>query len=151
MIQDPLIEDLLSIEGVYEVNIAEVSKNRIGRIGEVTVCIQSVDNLPETYQKIEKKLSLTLGEGNYSISLCQTDDDFLSQVYHHIHFTLYEGERLGNYSQMIEGINDRLSTFDGILSYQLWVDQERIYLQLNSEHATMNKVIPLNRNEETCS
>jgi uncharacterized protein YueI len=78
------------------------------------------------------------------LTILDKRDPYLESLYEKVHYALMEGERRGNYSYMNKEISLLLSDEKGLVNYHLWVDQERIYLQLFSEENYLYEVIPIN-------
>ena len=68
----------------------------------------------------------------------------MESLYEKVHYALMEGERRGNYSDMNKEIFLLLNDEMDLVNYHLWVDQEKIYLQLSSDGNYLYEVIPIN-------
>ena len=139
LIDEPLKESLLKVDGVENVNITNTNKN-----SEISIFLQEVKDLSKTYREIEGILDLTYKQGSYQVTILDKRDPYLESLYEKVHYALMEGERRGNYSYMNKEISLLLSDEKGLVNYHLWVDQERIYLQLFSEENYLYEVIPIN-------
>lgn len=151
LIQEPLLETLAEIEGVVNVEMGEETCPEEGKVHGISVNLAKVENLPETYNQLDNSLSSVLGKGNYRLYLSSNwKTKEMKHAYQEIHYHLYEGERTGSYSRMHEALISMLTKDDRVLSYDLWVDQQHIYFQLESREEVMHLVIPIIRTESTC-
>ena len=139
LIDEPLKESLLKVDGVEKVNITSYNQNN-----KISVTLQEVKNLSKTYREIERILDLTYAQGSYRLNILDKRDPYLESLYEKVHYALMEGERRGNYSSMNKEISLLLNDEIDLKNYHLWVDQERIYLQLSSEGNYLYEVIPIN-------
>ncbi len=138
LVKEPLVEALMQIEGVKDVELANERKS-----AEVWITLNEVEDLPQTYGDIEKILIAAYGQDFDNIYLIDTRDSYLESVYHKIHYDLWEGERLGNYSKMKETVIEQLAEEKDLTNYRLWVDQKRIYLLLTTSRSNLYEIIPV--------
>ena len=136
LIEEPLSEALMQIEGIEDAKLTNDRKTT-----EVWITLNEVENLPQTYESIEKILQASYKQGSYKINLVDNRDPYLESVYYKVHFALLEGEKLGNYSTMSEKVFEQLSGEERLKNYRLWVDQKRIYLLLTTSQNNLYEVI----------
>jgi hypothetical protein len=60
LIDEPLKESLLKVDGVEKVNITNSNQNN-----KISITLQEVKNLSKTYREIERILDLTYAQGSY--------------------------------------------------------------------------------------
>lgn len=136
LVMEPLMEELLSLDGVEDVQIANVNDK------EIYISLSQVSRLAETYRDIEDILK-SRNESESHVIVVDKRSEYLEGIYEKIHFALMEGERKGNYTEMKKGINFFLKDERGLDSYSLTVDQKRIYLQLDAGNYFLYEIIPL--------
>lgn len=139
LIDEPLKESLLEVDGVEKVNIINTNQHN-----KISISLLEVKDLSKTYREIEGILDLTYAQGSYQLIILDKRDPYLESLYEKVHYALMEGERRGNYSDMNKEIFLLLNDEMDLVNYHLWVDQEKIYLQLSSDGNYLYEVIPIN-------
>ncbi len=137
LIDEPLKESLLEVDGVEKVNITNTNQHN-----KISISLLEVKDLSKTYREIEGILDLTYD--SYQLIILDKRDPYLESLYEKVHYALMEGERRGNYSDMNKEIFLLLNDEMDLVNYHLWVDQEKIYLQLSSDGNYLYEVIPIN-------
>lgn len=139
LVKEPLKEALLKIDAVKDINI----NNSKQQYTEVLITIDKVEDLSKTYQEIEEALFLTYPENSVKIALIDKRNAYLETVFEKVHFALMEGERLGNYTEMSQKIDQLLEQEKELENYRLRVDQKNIYVQLETKNNFLYEVIPI--------
>lgn len=142
VVEKPLTEKLLDLDYIAAVNI-DSSSNKIA----VNICLEKVDNLPQLYKDVENTILASYEEDSVEIFFKDKRTSYLNSLYEEIHYSLMEGERLGNYSKMKQETTHILEQ-EQDLDFRLWVDQKRIYLLLSSEDSFLCEIIPLSSSAE---
>ncbi|HAA34978.1 MAG TPA: hypothetical protein DCD97_06660 [Firmicutes bacterium] len=137
LIKEPLKEALLEIEAVEDISI----KNKQNT--EILVTLGKVEDLSKTYKSIEEIMLLTYPENSFKITVIDRRNTYLESLYEKVHFSLMEGERLGNYTKMSKEVVRLLEQEQELGDYRLRVDQKRIYLQLAAGDNFLYEVVPL--------
>lgn len=136
LVLNPLLKGLQDIEGVERVEVVG-SKGKL----EFLVFLGKVDNLASTYMQIDDQFMEILSEGGYRFSLQDRRDQKLKEVYHHIHFAIFEAITQGSFTRLA-AIVDEKAQASGLQRYLVSVDEERVYLQLHLDDAYLYEVIP---------
>lgn len=140
LVEEPLRDKLFALENIADVDIGS-APNRI----TIDITLERGDNLPQLYNDIEEATLSVYEEGSFNISIIDKRTPYLSSLYEKIHYSLMEGERLGNYSKMKEEVTSILEKEQGLDFFYLWVDQKRIYLLLTSGDKFLCEVISLSK------
>jgi len=137
-IDKPIKEELLALNGVSNVDIV---KNE-GRADLHLVLLPDQDFFT-LYKKIDNITKNKLGSKSGDIIILNNDES-LKEVYHSIHFAIYEGINTSNYVEMESNVK-KISENEGIDNYKLWVDNDAVYIQLNKNDLSFYKRIPNNK------
>ncbi|MGI6576393.1 MAG: hypothetical protein ACOX3A_11280 [bacterium] len=122
---EPLLQTLQQLDGVETVN-AEKQNN----ITHFMVSLTPVDDLAVTYQAVEKVINDAFTANAYKISIDDQRSEELIDLYHQIHFSIFEAISLGNFTSMADVIDAQLAGIDA-LYYRVSVDEKQIYVQLH--------------------
>ena len=136
LVMAPLREQILSLDAVHDVQVESGTEKTF------TISLGQVPRFADTYREIQKILQ-SHNEDNSKIIIIDRRNAYLNSLYARIHFALMEGERQGNYTAMNSKITSLLEGEKELLSYFVVVDQERIYLQLNTEDHYLYEIIPI--------
>ncbi|MGI5876576.1 MAG: hypothetical protein ACOX6X_07170 [Dethiobacteria bacterium] len=138
LVEEPLRDKLLELENIADVNIYSSTPKVT-----INIVLDKGDNLPQLYNNVEEVALSIYEEDSFNISITDKRTPYLNNLYEEIHFSLMEGERLGNYSKMKEEISHILGQEQNLDSYHLWVDQKRIYLLLTSGDSFLCEITPI--------
>ncbi len=136
LVMEPLREQLLALEAVDDVIIEN------GGTNEISVSLGQVPQFPEVYREIQSVFKARNEDLN-RLTIMDRRNAYLNSLYGRIEFALMEGERQGNYTQMSKEINLLLEEEAQLNSHSLSVDQQAIYLQLDSGDYYLYEVIPI--------
>lgn len=137
LVMEPLLEQLLSLDGVEDVQVER------GRENEISIYVKKVPHFASLYREIQQVL-LSRNEEESRLVIVDNRNGYLDSLYQKIHFALMEGERKGNYTAMNSEIEKLLAGEEGLDNYALSVDQDRIYLQFESGNYYLYEVVPIN-------
>jgi len=133
-VNEPISEYLGSYSDVKGFEIVDNSGKT-----QVKVVLEPVSNIAETYRDLELELQARLGP-NTELVVTGSSSQRLDDLYYEFHFALYEAVQKGNFSEMhLEA--ERLFAGTEGATYRLFVDEERIYLQLSQEPSYLYKIV----------
>lgn len=139
-INEPLQKKLQSIEGVDRVSLEQR-----GQTYNVSVHMKRVDNIQQAYQEINQAVSDSLPKHNYSLTLTDEPNHKLESFMQHMQPAIYESLSNNRFIWLDEEIARR--TAEQGVSYKLFVDQEKLFIQLEDKDAYIYQVI--DRSTET--
>lgn len=135
-VKTPLKNKLMSIEGIKEVSIDKED--------EVKILVYLAPNLDlyDSYQSIYNISEEVLGNNSFEIVFDFLSSKEIEEIYYDIHYYLYEGYENRKYKEMRENIDRIMQKWDK--DYLLWVDEKRLYFQINDTDRSFYKIIELN-------
>lgn len=124
-LQEPLIDRL---ENIQEVNDVSIQKEKIRQqeYQKITLSLKKVPNLKKTYLEIFKEIEKVYDPSQVNIVLRDNPSPLLEEAWYKVHFTIYEALAKKNYTDL----NATLQVMLADINYKIWVDNERIYVQL---------------------
>ncbi|NLM96694.1 MAG: hypothetical protein GX175_03620 [Halanaerobiaceae bacterium] len=137
-IEKPIKEELLALNGVGYVDIVK----KEGRV-DIYLTLLPDQDFFAIYQEIEKTVKNKIGNNSGDIIILNNDKT-LEDVYHRIHFAIYEGIYTNKYLEMERNVKE-IAANEGIKDYKLWVDNDAVYIQLNKNNKSFYKRIPNNK------
>jgi len=138
LVEEPFKEMISEIEGVKGVEIEDHRENT-----KIYVTMEKVERLNKVYSNIQEAASINYSEGTYDIKLVDERTEYLEEVYDGLHFALLEGSRKGNYRQMNEEISRILSEKEAVNNYRIFVNNEKIFVQVTTQNGFLYEIIPL--------
>lgn len=134
-IDKPIKEELLALNGVSNVEIVK----KEGKADLHLVLLPNQDFFT-LYQEIANTMKNKLGSKSGDIIVLNNDES-LKEVYHKIHFAIYEGINTSKYVEMESNVKI-IAENEGIDNYKIWVDNDAVYIQLNKNDLSFYKRIP---------
>jgi len=133
LVEKPLTEKLLAIEGVEKVDINKIDK-------ESYICIQisQVDNIQKSYGKIESMVEDSINS-NYRIEIKDKRNQKLDRLYDDLQPAIYQGLAQKEFLWLNEQIREQSSKKD--IDSRLLVDDKRLYLQLKDGDSYLYRII----------
>ena len=145
-INQPLIS---KIENIEEVEAVELVSNSSKIDIEISLK-NSVSDFYNFYNDVNKIAVNHLGDDLGEIKILDNKNTKLEEVYYNSHFYIYEGIALRKYTFIQENV-DKVVNDSQITSYNLWIDQDYVYLELIDNDDYFYKIIPqttFSNNEE---
>lgn len=133
----PLKEDLMVIEGISNVSLVN-NEEKV----DLYISFLPDQDFFALYQKIFSIMKDRLGSKSGDI-IIQNKDNNLKEVYHKIHFSIYEGIHTCKFVEMEKNIN-KIVEKEELDDYKLWVDNDAVYIQLDKNKDSFYKRIPYN-------
>lgn len=132
----PLRKALGEMEGVQAFELMEDS-------GMTNLFIQltEVDDLQRTYKELHRVAEKMLGKRLGAIRIMDNRDAVLTELYHKVHYSLYEAAVKGNFEEMAARVRSVLDSFKDV-SYKLSVDNSTIYFQMKHGDKYLYETIP---------
>ena len=106
----------------------------------IEVTLSKVADLATTYSRIHTLVSDRMGPGTFVLELKDLRDESLDMMYHAVHYYLEEASVRGNFGTMIEACKPILEEA-GAVGYKITVDQDRIYVQIDSAEGYLYQVL----------
>ncbi|MBI2874995.1 MAG: hypothetical protein HYY09_07885 [Firmicutes bacterium] len=102
-----------------------------GSQGKVVVSarLSPVDDLSQAYQRLDRTLADSLGDGAYLLKVEDRRGPAVETVYEEIHYALYEGMSTGRYDAMHRRINELVEP-KRLDQWRVTVDQRHVFVQL---------------------
>jgi hypothetical protein len=135
------VERPLSKTLALNVAVNRVVVTNSGRKMAVIIELLPVESLATTARDLSA-LAYELQPGISSLELVGKPSEELMEVYHQIHFALYEGAATREFSEMNKRVSDNAS-LQAMARYRLEVDEKAIYLQIHHGQDYLYKIIPL--------
>ncbi|MGE5578604.1 MAG: hypothetical protein ACM3WU_01050 [Bacillota bacterium] len=134
-VKKPLERALLADPDVSDVRI-----HKDGGLEVVEVTLSRVADLSVAYTRLHAVISDKVAEGAFTLKVKDQRDEALQEVYSAIHYYLEEASVRGNFGAMIEACEPILDS-SGATGYKITVDQERIYVQIESGDRYLYRVL----------
>jgi len=136
-VSQPLINELIEMEEIKEVELLTNS-------GKTDIEIKpdnNIDNFYVFYDRINKIADNHLEDSKGQINILNNSNQHLEKIYHDIHFALYEGISSSEFTVMKDNIDEIINNKQ-LSEYNLWVDNEKVYLQLVDANNYLYKIVP---------
>lgn len=111
-----------------------------GQVLEVQVKLNKVDNLQETYSRLNRSLQEIAGRRNFTIILQDQRDETLNRIYYRARLAACEALDRGNYLEMEDYVS-QLAAGEGSRA-RIWLDQDRLYLQIDHGDNYLYEIVP---------
>jgi len=139
-IEQPLTDFLKSQDYIETFEI-----NRDGSLVQISVLLAPVDNLKDTYVELDRGVRNILGGRLYELILRDKRDAQLKNAFYYSQFAVYEAVAQGNYREMLDYVNKQAAERSATAS--VFIDQDRIYLQMRHDKNYLYEVIPRTANK----
>ncbi|HAU30777.1 MAG: hypothetical protein XD78_1534 [Desulfotomaculum sp. 46_296] len=118
---------------------------RDGSLVQISVLLAPVENLKDTYGELNRGVRNILGGRLYELVLRDKRDVQLKNAFYYSQFAVYEAIMRGNYREMVDYVNKQAAERGATAS--VFVDQDRIYLQMRHDNNYLYEVIPRTKNK----
>lgn len=130
-VRRPIVNNIMSLESVNKVQI-DKQKEYV-----VTVYLGKVDNLQETYIRIDEIIAKKLEPGKYCIKIVDKRDAELEKVFVELQPVIYEALAGSRYIWLKDQVQGLGMQAEG----NLFIDEQRIYIQVIKGNSYMYEVI----------
>ncbi|HAG10099.1 MAG TPA: hypothetical protein DCK76_01595 [Desulfotomaculum sp.] len=134
-VEQPLADFLKSQSYIHAFEI-----NRDGSLVQISVLLAPVENLKDTYGELDRGVRNILGVKLYELVLRDKRDVQLKDAFYYSQFAAYEAVMRGNYREMFDYVNKQAAERGATAS--VFIDQDRIYLQMRHDNNYLYEVIP---------
>ncbi len=124
-----------------ELTTYEIEKN--AQPIRITIGLKPDADLKSTYDLLDKELAALLGRRGYTIQVIDNRDQTLNDALYEMHFAVREGLTRGNFTEM-SAVIERIVKDRAIDSHALWIDDDRLYLQLRHGDSALFEIYPRN-------
>lgn len=105
----------------------------------VTVKLAKVDNIQQEYYQLDKLLVDKLGKRPFELLIAEESSVELEEAYNNLQPAMYEAMAENRYLWLKEYLGEYCR--EGDLDCRLYIDEQRVYLQLCSKKDSLYKVI----------
>ena len=135
-IKKPLAQKLVSINGVNHFE----AKNQNGEL-IMEVELQSIQDLKETYTKIDKTIADLANKGDlYSISIIDSPNEKLLAAWEDIQYAAFQAISNGDFISLHTSIEDSKG-FDANLKYKISIDENLLFIQIHDGDYFLYRVL----------
>jgi len=127
------------LKGIAGVRAVAREEDKSGGV-TIKVTLAGVDNLVETYGRIEETVRRSLGRRPCRIVLADSRTPELAAFYHRVHYYIQEAVFTGGFSAMADRIQAEARAAG--VDAKVWVDADRVYLALARREAALYVVVP---------
>lgn len=138
----PLEKSLQSIDGVN--NVVWNKNSKIAEPIQIEVTLDSVVNIQKTYKEIDEKVDQVLGTKPYNIMIKDYRTAELENLYNDINNYVQKAILDGDFPLLAKKTKD-ISAQVGV-NAEVFVDEQRIYIQLNQKDTSLYMVALRNSN-----
>lgn len=135
-VEKPLIEAISDLSEVEEVVISEQRDMMV-----VQIELGWVDNIKRSHKKIEEIIIDYTDNENFIIEINDNRNNDLEIAYNNMHYGLYEALITSEFTMLKEYVENQISSEEDNIEYSLFVDKERIYLQLKKGDHYLYKIL----------
>ncbi|MFZ5646295.1 MAG: hypothetical protein ACOY30_01605 [Bacillota bacterium] len=121
-------------------DIASYKINDQGPVLEVEVKLKKVDNLQDSYNKLNGSIRDVVGRRSVKITVKDDRDAALEGIYYQTRLAAYEALERGNFLEMESFIAQR-ATREGAEA-KLFLDHDRMFIQINHNDKYLYEIIP---------
>lgn len=111
-----------------------------GSLLRVSVTINYDADLMQSYKDVRKELTQAAGRRPFLLTLNDSRDDVLKQVWYNSQYAIYQAVSQGSYQDMAAVVN-REALASGAEA-KVYIDHENIYIRLKHQGHTLDEVIP---------
>ena len=127
-IDKPLRDQLAALEGIKGLEIIENAKST-----DIRLELEPGIDFYNLYQNVDGIMEKILGNKRGKIIITNNSIKELSASYLQMHYAIYEGINTGRFLEMKKNIDDIALSLE-LDNYQVWVDNEAVYLQLDKNN-----------------
>lgn len=133
-IENPVKNQLSSLEPVSEVAITKEN-----RIHDIRVKLSMVDNLQSVYTHIEKTLKQRFSVDEYDLQIIDNRNEKLEQLYSDLQPAIQQAAAQSEFVWLNDQLSEKCSQMK--LKHELWVDEEKIYIQVQDADYYLYEII----------
>ncbi|MGB4018364.1 MAG: hypothetical protein WBK78_02585 [Syntrophomonadaceae bacterium] len=133
-IEKPVKNQLSSLEPVSQVVITKEKQ-----IYDIRVQLSMVDNLQSAYNHIEKTLNQRFSGNEYDLQIIDNRNEKLEQLHSELQPAMQQAAAQSEFVWLNDQLNEKCSQME--LQHELWVDEERIYIQVQDADHYLYEII----------
>lgn len=108
--------------------------------GTVIVKLKDVDNLMETYQKIEERLQENKNAADLQIKITDNRSPILKEAYYQSQFAVHQAIMQGDFISMKAFLQDIASKYE-LDRFAVFIDSNRVYVEFHKDGKNLYEVI----------
>lgn len=143
-VEKPLMEGIKAVPGVEEAALDQ----KQGQY-QISIRLAQVDNLPETYQKIDLAIAKKLDAGSYKVVVKDQRNSKLDKFYDYAQLALFQTVNDKQYLQLDQNLQKNAQTAG--IKCSLFVDEKHIYIQAIDGSSYMYEIVSHSSIHETGS
>ncbi|NLB89142.1 MAG: hypothetical protein GX790_07965 [Syntrophomonadaceae bacterium] len=133
-VEEPLTKGLREIKAVSSVSVTK------DKVYVIEVKLDKVEDIQSVYQSLIKAIEGTLKENEYELVILDNENKVLKDLYKELQPVIYEGLANNGFVWLDETL---AKTVKGdVIIYDLFVDEENLYIQLFNGDYYMYKILP---------
>lgn len=133
---EPMQKAFTQVDGVEKVKF-----DRTGGHVDIVVTLGKVDNLEKTVSEIETLGKYYLKDSLGDISIVDSRDADLDEVYYEMHYAIEEGIATGHFRQMAKDLQDTAKK-SGLERFRVYVGNDRVYVLMAKGGRYLYEVVP---------
>lgn len=133
-IEKPVKTKLSSLQPVSEVSMARENKTY-----EIRIKLESVENLQSAYNNIEKVLNQRLAENTYDLQIIDNSNEKITDLFSELQPAVQQAAAQSEFVWLDEQLKEKCSQMQ--LESKLWVDEDKIFVQIHDEDHYLYEVI----------
>ena len=133
--EEPFKKRVLSIEGIEDVKLVEVKDGQ-----KVYLTVNPEVDVKTAYRKTDEMAQEML-KGEVKVEVDNKSTAQLQDIYHKMHFAIYEGIASGKFTVMAENI-EAIGQEIELQDLNVEVDNENVYLKFAKNNQVYTKVLP---------
>lgn len=133
-VEAPLRNRLAANPAVESLRLEQRADSR-----EVVVLLRETDNLPRAYSELRSEVDRSLRGPQYKIKLEDRRTPELEQALRRFDLYLHEAASTGRFAEMAQRVESE--ALKEAITARVWVDSERIYLQLHKQGGYLYSVL----------
>ncbi|MCK4257716.1 MAG: hypothetical protein KAX49_01990 [Halanaerobiales bacterium] len=135
--EEPFKEKVLAIEGIDQVNLIDTEDGK-----RIVLTLGNAVVLDEAFLKVEELAHQSL-KGKIKIEIEDQASPTMKDLYHEMHFAIYEGITTGYFTQMVKRINE-IGAENQVQDLDIKIDQNYVYLKLVKNGEMYSKIVTRN-------
>ena len=132
----PLENSVRQVAGITSVRAVDSS----GKL-KLDVTLGQVLDFHETYSLLSRRINEIVGKRDYELNILDNRNQQLEEAYYVMHFDIEEAIATGGFSRMASALETKSKDF-GLSGSRVFVDQQGVYLQIESGASYLYAVFP---------
>ncbi len=134
-VEQPLLESINNVNGIENVELIDSN-------GKINIKITVTDDADfyQTYKNVVEITETQLAEDKGNVLINNKTSPALNDIYHKIHFSIYEGIATSQFTKMNSEIEEIAQT-SGLKDFKVWIDNNNLYLKMSDGDNYLYKII----------